>query len=96
MHTLEAFFFGSITEMERPSLKWWRGKRTEYNIRLVGYIFFEQFLFAIMAFGLAENGAAHVISKIPGLLEVDLFLVLLTNIMYFLWLGLETTVFRNN
>lgn len=87
------FIFGPMQSMEKPAYSWWNSKRKEYNIKFLLCLLASQLLFALSAISSISNSEVSILRRVAGMLTTDLLIVLLINIIYFLWPTLEIIFF---
>jgi hypothetical protein len=88
------FIFGPMQAMEKTAYSWWSSKRKEYNIKFLLCLFSAQVLFALVAISSTSNTDVDFLRRITGMLMADLLIILLINLIYFLWPTLEIIFFK--
>ncbi len=90
------FFFGTISNMELPTLKWWNSKRKEYNLRFISCLLISQLIMFLVSFSLGGITSDNLTSRISSMLVSDLLLIVVINIIYFIWPAIERIGFKNS
>jgi len=88
------FFYGKLDSMELPAFRWWNSKRVEYSLRFLICLIFSQLLFFLIAFSLGGIDTSNIFQRIVSALLSDVVLLLLVNIVYFLWPVIEVILFK--
>lgn len=83
-----------MQSMEKTAYSWWNSKRKEYNIKFLLCLFSAQVLFSLVAISSIGNADAGILRRITGMLVADLLIILLINLIYFLWPTLEVIFFK--
>lgn len=88
------FIFGPMQSMEKTAYSWWNSKRKEYNIKFLLCLFSAQFLFALVVISSTSNTDVSILRKITAMLITDLLIIVIINMIYFLWPTLEIFFFK--
>lgn len=96
MELSSRFFFGSARDASLPAFKWWNSKRIEYNLRFLGCLVAGQALLLMTSYSLGIVTEDNILNKIAAALIVDLVVLAVVNLVYFLWPAIELLLFRNN
>ena len=90
---IKYFLTGPMIQMERPAFPWWCSKWLEYNIKFVSCVSIAQLLFLLV---ITSKVSHHhfFIAKLVHMLRADLLLIVLINVIYFVFPALEFLVFR--
>lgn len=88
------FFYGKLDNMELSALRWWNSKRLEYSVRFLICLIIAQLLFLLTAFSLGGIDTSNILQRLMSAFFWDLVLLLLINVVYFLWPCLEVVLFK--
>lgn len=92
--SISQFLMGSIKDMDLPSYQWWNSKREEYNLKFISCLLIGQILFFIASLNFGISNPENALSRVFSALFVDLLIILLINVLYFLWPTLEVLFFK--
>ncbi len=88
------FLVGPLGNMDLPSYRWWNSKRKEYNLKFISCLLAAQILFFIAYLTLDISDSESILSRIYRALLVDILIIFIINLLYFLWPTLESLFFK--
>jgi hypothetical protein len=92
--SIRQFLMGPLENMDLPSYQWWSSKRKEYNLKFISCLLVAQVFFFIASLSLGISNSESILSRILSALFVDAIIILLINLLYFLWPTLEVLFFK--
>lgn len=96
MELIRRFFWGQSRDMGLSAFKWWNSKRLEYNLRFLGCLVVGQVLLLMTSYSLGIITVSNILNKVASALLADLVVLVVVNLVYFLWPTLEFLLFRKN
>ncbi len=88
------YLFGPLGSMELSSFKWWNSKRREYSTKLLYSLLSAQAIFLLWSLSLEGVEPLGALLSIPRALIIDVLLISIVNLIYFIWPTLEFLFFE--
>ncbi len=90
---IKKYLFGPLGSMELSPYKWWNSKRREYSTKLFYNLLAAQCVFLLWSLSSEGVKFFDILFSVPRILIVDVILISIINVVYYIWPTLEYLFF---